>query len=199
MQTGVNWEAAINQLPTSRTVRCHQNGKSLSFRCNICIGFFHVVTMHSVHSFGCLAPEINMSEKSTAFAGQVEKVVRQFEAALAEMNQLSRRDAKRMRDETGGVYSVQSLTIFMGPMRLLLDPIGYDVPDCDGAIDLYLLPPYDPVATLYLEHGAWFIHSADPTAPESISRPTEWGRSVLTRESIITLLESIAKDAVPSV
>ncbi len=140
-----------------------------------------------------------MSDKSTAFARQVENVVCQFEAALAEMNQLARRDEKRMRDETGGVYSVQSLTVFMGPMRLLLDPIGYDVPDCDGAIDLYLLPPYDPVATLYLEHGEWFIHSADSTAPESITRPTDWERSVLTKTSIIALLESIAKDAVPSV
>ncbi len=104
-----------------------------------------------------------------------------------------------MRDETGGVYSVQSLTIFMGPMRLLLDPTGYNLPGCDGAIDLYLLPPYDPVATLYLEHGEWFIHSPYPTAQESIARPTEWGRSALTRESIAILLESIARNAVPSV
>jgi hypothetical protein len=142
---------------------------------------------------------MEMSEKSNEFASQVEWVIRQFEAVLAEMNQLARRDAKRMRDETGGVYSVQSLTIFMGPMRLLLDPNGYNLPGCDGAIDLYLLPPYDPVATLYLEHGKWFIHSPYSTAQESIARPTEWGRSALTRESIAILLESISRNAVPSV
>ena len=140
-----------------------------------------------------------MSEKSNDFASQVERVVRQFEAVLAEMKQLARRDEKRMRDETGGVYSVQSLTIFLGAMRLLLDPNGYNLPGCDGAIDLYLLPPYDPVATLYLEHGEWFIHSPNPMTQESIARPTEWGRSALTKESIANLLESIARNAVPSV
>jgi len=140
-----------------------------------------------------------MSEKSAAFASQVENVVREFEASLADMNRLARRDGKRMRDETGGVYSVPSLTIFLEPMRLLLDPNGYDVPGCDGAIDLYLLPPYDPVATLYLEDGEWFIHSPYSTALESIAQPPEWERSALTKKSIATLLESIAKDAVPSV
>jgi hypothetical protein len=142
---------------------------------------------------------MEMSKKSTHFASEVEKVVRQFEAVLAQTNQVSRRDEKRMRDETGGVYTVQSLTIFIGPLRLLLDPTGYDLPGCDGAVDLYLLPPYDPVATLYLEHGEWFIHSPNPTAQESIARPTEWGRSALNKESISHLLESIAKNAVPSV
>lgn len=140
-----------------------------------------------------------MSEKSTRFASEVEHVVRQFEAVVAAMNQLDRRDEKRMRDETGDVYSVQSLTIFLGPMRLLLDPNGYDLPGCDGAIDLYLLPPYDPVATLYLEDGKWFLHSPDLTSQESIAHPTSWKRSALTSESIANLLESIARHAVPSV
>jgi hypothetical protein len=142
---------------------------------------------------------MEMSEKSTDFASEVENVVRQFEAVVAEMEQLGRRDEKRMRDETGGVYSVQSLTIFMGSMRLLLDPNGYDLPGCDGAIDLYLLPPYDPVATLYLEHGEWFLHSPDLTSQESIAHPINWKRSALSSESIANLLESIEKHAVPSV
>ncbi|MBS0261245.1 MAG: hypothetical protein JSS02_04755 [Planctomycetes bacterium] len=140
-----------------------------------------------------------MSEKSQDFASQVERVVCQFEAVLAEMNQLARRDEKRMRDETGNVYSVQSLTIFLGPMRLLLDPNGYNLPGCDGAIDLYLLPPYDPVATLYLEDGEWYIYSADPMPEESATRPTDCGKSALTKKSIATLLESIERNAVPSV
>ena len=62
-----------------------------------------------------------------------------------------------MTDEIGSVYTFQSLIIFVGSIRLLLDPAGYDVPDCDGGIDLYLSPPYHPVASLDLEHGDWFI------------------------------------------
>lgn len=140
-----------------------------------------------------------MSEKSTRFASDVKEVVRQFEAVLTKMKEVSQRNEKRMRDETGGVYHVLSLTIFMGPMRLLLDPTGYDLPGCDGAVDLYLLPPYDPVASLYLEHGKWFIHSPAPAAEEVVARPAEWRRSALTEESIAHVLEWVAKNAVPSV
>ena len=142
---------------------------------------------------------MEMSEKSTSFAENVDNVVRQFEEVLSEMKHLCRRDEKRMLDETRSVYSVQSLTIFMGPMRLLLDPSGYDLPGCDGAIDLYLLPPYDPVATLYLENEKWFLHSPHLTSQESIAHPNCWERLDLTSRSITNLLESIAKYAVPSV
>ncbi len=114
---------------------------------------------------GCARPEENgksqeltkreseMSDKSDAFARQVEAVVSDFEASLSGRDWSMRRDPKRMRDEIGNVYTVQSLTLINGPVRLLLDPNGYDIPGADGVMDLYLLPPYDPVATLYLEDG----------------------------------------------
>jgi hypothetical protein len=140
-----------------------------------------------------------MSEKSDAFVNQVEFVVRQFEGALAGKDWLIRRDPKRMRDETGNVYSVLSLTLLKGPVRLLLDPNGYDIPGAEGVMDLYLLPPYDPVATLYLESGDWFIHSPFPSALDSIDDPTIWTRSPLTEDSISNALESVVQHAVPSV
>ena len=125
-----------------------------------------------------------MSEKSDAFARQVETVVSNFEASLSGRDWSMRRDPKRMRDEIGNVYSVQSLTLINGAVRLLLDPNGYDIPGADGVMDLYLLPPYDPVATLYLEDGEWFIHSPFPAALDAVDNPTKWTRSCLTKDSI---------------
>jgi hypothetical protein len=55
-----------------------------------------------------------MSEKSDEFAKQVETVVRDFEASLSEREWSMRRDPKRMRDETGNVFSVLSLTLING-------------------------------------------------------------------------------------
>ncbi len=104
-----------------------------------------------------------------------------------------------MRDEIGNVYSVLSLTLIKGPVRLLLDPNGYDIPGADGVIGPYLLPPYNPVATLYLEGGEWFIHSPFPTALEAIDNPTKWTRACLTKDSISNTLESIVEHGVPSV
>jgi hypothetical protein len=140
-----------------------------------------------------------MSDKSDAFAKQVETVVSDFEASLSGRDWSIRRDPKRMRDEIGNVYTVQSLTLINGPVRLLLDPNGYDIPGADGVVDLYLLPPYDPVATLYLEDGTWFIHSPFPSALEAIDNPTKWTRSYLNKESISNTLGSIVEHAVPSV
>jgi hypothetical protein len=140
-----------------------------------------------------------MSDKSDAFAKQVETVVSDFEASLSARDWSMRRAPKRMRDEMGDVYSVQSLTLINGPVRLLLDPNGYGIPGADGVVDLYLLPPYDPVATLYLEDGAWFIHSPFPSALDAVENPTKWTRSRLTKDSISSTLESIVEHAVPSV
>jgi hypothetical protein len=140
-----------------------------------------------------------MSEKSDEFSRQVETVVRDFEASLSGRDWSMRRDQKRMRDETGNVYSVLSLTLINGPVRLLLDPNGYDIPGADGVMDLYLLPPYDPVATLYLEDGEWSIQSPFPAALDAIDNQTKWARSRLTKESISNTLGSIVEHAVPSV
>jgi hypothetical protein len=63
--------------------------------------------------------EFEISDVSDAFAKQVEKVVRDFETSLSGQNWSIRRDPKRMRDETGNVYSVLSLTLINGRHRLL--------------------------------------------------------------------------------
>ncbi len=140
-----------------------------------------------------------MSKRSDAFIEQVEAVASEFEASLIGQDWLTWRDPKRMRDETGEIYSVVSLTLMKGPVRLLLDPNGYDIAGTEGVIDLYLLPPYDPVATLYLEDGAWFLHSPFSSRLNSIAQPGGWNRSPLTPESILKVMESIAENAVPSV
>ena len=47
-----------------------------------------------------------------------------------------------------------------GPVRVLLDPIAYDVPGAEGVVDLYLMPTYDDMASLSFEHGDWVIRYA---------------------------------------
>lgn len=140
-----------------------------------------------------------MSQKSDAFSTQVTSLVEQFEAALAGSDWSIHRDQKRMRDEAGGVYCVPALTLVKGATRLLLDPNGFGFPGAEAGVDLYLLPPYDPVAGVYLEAGTWFIHSPFPPGQAEIARPEDWARTELTSDAIRTVLESIAENAVPSV
>ncbi len=140
-----------------------------------------------------------MSLKSDIFTNQVEMVAARFEDSLPDRDWSIRRDLKRMRDETGAAFSVLALTLIKGPVRLLLDPNGYDIPGAEGVMDLYLLPPYDPVATLFLENGEWFIHSPFPDSVDAVANPAKWTRMPLTEDSIRDVLESIAEHAVPSV
>ena len=52
--------------------------------------------------------------------------------------------SEKLRDEAGQVYEIPALFLQKGPIKLLLDPIGYDVPGAEGAADIYLMPAYDP-------------------------------------------------------
>ena len=140
-----------------------------------------------------------MSQKSDAFRAHLTSLAEQFETALAGSSWSVHRDEKRMRDELGGVYTVPVLTLGKSGTRLVLDPNGYGFPGAEAGVDLYLLPPYDPVAGLYLEQGNWSIHSPFPPGNSEITRPEEWARRALTPDAIRTVLESIAENAIPSV
>jgi hypothetical protein len=80
-----------------------------------------------------------------------------------------------------------------------LDPIGYDVPGAEGAADLYLMPTYDPTASVYFEDGQWVIHYAFPPDSMETQSVVEVQALPLTAETINQVLNSIAEHAVPSI
>ena len=56
-------------------------------------------------------------------------------------------------------------------VEVALNPVSPLVPGAEGAVDLYLVPAYDDIASLYFESGQWVIHyafSADPTETPSV-------------------------------
>jgi hypothetical protein len=75
---------------------------------------------------------------------------------------------------------------------VLLDPVAYDVPGAEGVVDLYLMPTYDDMASLYFENGDWKIHYAFP--------PDEAETQVLPldEETLNQVLDAIALHAEPS-
>ena len=81
---------------------------------------------------------------------------------------------------------------------MLLDPIGYDVPGAEGAADLYLMPTYDPAASVYFEDGQWVIHYAVPRDPMATDPVVESKGLLLSAATINQVLNSIAEHAVPS-
>ena len=98
-----------------------------------------------------------------------------------------------------GQYEIPALFVQKGATILLLDPVGYDVPGAEGAADLYLMPAYDPMASLYLEGGQWVLHYVFPPEPSEPRSGIETQALPLSAETINQVLNSIAEHAVPSV
>ena len=140
-----------------------------------------------------------MSNFRQEFQRRIHELVARFEAEVDRSEWITRRYPKRMRDDARDVFEVSALYLQKGATSLLLDPIGYNVPGAEGAADLYLMPAYDPMASLYFEGGQWVIHSnALPDLAEP--RPAAEAQSLpLSRETINQVLNAIADHAVPSV
>jgi hypothetical protein len=140
-----------------------------------------------------------MSEQRERFQRQVEELVGRFESEVDQREWVTRRYPKRLRDDAGELYEVPALYLQKGPTSLLLDPIGYDVPGADGAADLYLMPTYDPTASVYFEDGQWVIHYIFPPDPMETHSVVEAQVLPLSAETINQVLDSIAEHAVPSI
>ncbi len=69
---------------------------------------------------------------------------------------------KSMQDTEIGKYKVPGLLMQEGTDRILLEPIGRSAPGVDGIVDLYLMPAYDDIASLYYYDGRWNLHYIFP-------------------------------------
>jgi hypothetical protein len=79
-------------------------------------------------------------------------------------------------------------------VEVILDPVGRFAPGTDGVVDLYLLPAYDDIASLYFVDGAWKLHYAfrATTEPPRIKQAES---TTLDEESLNRVLNEIAAHA----
>ena len=140
-----------------------------------------------------------MSEQVEQFKQRVEELVARFEGEIDRRAWVTRRYPKRLRDDAGQVYEVPALYLQKGPTSLLLDPIGHDVPGSLGTADLYLMPTYDPTASVYFEDGRWMIRYCYLPDPIETQSAVDGPALPLSSETINQVLNSIAEHAVPSI
>lgn len=84
-------------------------------------------------------------------------------------------------------------------MRLLLDPIAYDVPGAEAVVDLYLMPTYEDMASLYCREGRWEIHYGTSQLSNGAASMDKVDTVPLSEENLIRIIDSIASHATPSV
>jgi hypothetical protein len=141
---------------------------------------------------------IGMGEQRDQFQKRVEALAEQVKRWVEPHEWVTKYYPKKLRDVEGQLFETQALFLQKGPTRVLLDPVAYDVPGAEGVVDLYLMPTYDDMATLYFENGGWVIHYAFPSRPTHADTVGEAKALPLSEESINQVLDSIAIHAEPS-
>lgn len=140
-----------------------------------------------------------MADQLDQFQHRIEDLILQFERGIDQTEWATRRYPKKFRDDARHIREIPALFLQKGPIKLLLDPIGYDIPGAEGVADIYLMPAYDPEASIYFENGQWLIHYDVPPNPLETHSVIETQQLPVTDESINQVLNSIAEHAIPSV
>jgi hypothetical protein len=108
--------------------------------------------------------EYFIEEATAKFAARVEWISRaneltdEVEAWVRELGWQTRRIEKRIEDSRVGAHTVPALLMQKELAQALLEPISPLAPGAEGVVDLYLLPAYDDIATLYFSDSRWNVH-----------------------------------------
>jgi hypothetical protein len=100
---------------------------------------------------------------------------------------------KRMNDPELGEIEVPALLLQQDLVRVLLEPIGRNAPGAESVVDLYLMPAYDDIASLYFYDGEWHIHYA--FAPSAVASVKEGEAKPLNEATFASVLEQMKAHA----
>ena len=74
----------------------------------------------------------------------------------------TKRIDKKIEDARLGNHKAAGLVMQEDTVRVLLEPISASAPGSDGLVDLYLMPGYDDIASLYHQEGGWHVRYVFP-------------------------------------
>jgi hypothetical protein len=101
---------------------------------------------------------------------------------------------KSMKDSILGTYRAPALLMQRETVEVILNPVSRFVPGAEGAVDLYLMPAYDDIASLYLMDGEWTLHYIFRDSP-AISGVREPEVMTLSEGTFSRVLREIASHA----
>jgi hypothetical protein len=128
-----------------------------------------------------------------AWITRVDDLVGNVEVWGREMGWATRRIEKRLDDSGVGLHTIPALLLQEDTVRVLLEPVARRALGADGVVDLYLMPAYDDIASLYFREGHWYMHyvfqgSRATGIEEAESTP-------LSKETLTAVLREMKKHA----
>ena len=111
-----------------------------------------------------------------------------------ELDWATRTVDKKMEDAEIGNYRAPGLLLQQETVRLLLEPIARIAPGAEGAVDLYLMPSYDDIASLYYYSNRWNLHYVFQETPH-VATPLETEGKPLTKLTLRKVLDEMRAHA----
>ncbi len=112
----------------------------------------------------------------------------------AELDWSTRQIEKRMKDTEIGEYKAPALLMQHETVKILLEPITRKGVGADGVLDLYLLPAYDDLASLYYSNGEWQLHYMFPSSP-TVANIQDAESKPFTKSTFAKVLEAMKENA----
>jgi len=117
-------------------------------------------------AMGEVVPEVDDPEVvKSEWLGRLDALVGDVKTWAEASGWKTRRISKTITERRLGTYKAPVLLLEKNAVEVVLNPVARHMPGAAGAIDLYLAPAYDDIASLYFEDDHWVIHYASPTNP----------------------------------
>jgi hypothetical protein len=142
---------------------------------------------------GEVTPRIDEAEAVKAeWLERLDALVREVEGWARVDGWRTRRIAKTVNERRLGTYKVPVLLMEKDTIEIVLNPVARSVPGADGAVDLYLAPAYDDIASLYLEGDRWVVHYGERPDPMATGDLVESKPLPYAEQTIRTILGGMA-------
>jgi hypothetical protein len=132
--------------------------------------------------------------KRLEWLARLSKLIDTVEGWARPLGWSTKRVPKELNDSEIGAYQTSALLLQEGTTRVLLEPVGSSAPGADGVVDLYLLPAYDDIATLYYYEDRWNLHLMAAGAPV-VGNIHEADSKPLSKTSLRKVLEQMKQSA----
>ena len=127
------------------------------------------------------------------WVGRLSNLVASVQSWAQEIGWSTRRIEIRMEDSQLGTYQAPALILQEATTRVLLEPVARFAPGVDGVIDLYRMPAYDDIATLYHRNGDWNFHYQFPGSPPVVDLQDS-AALPFSKETLKKVLDELSKN-----
>lgn len=126
------------------------------------------------------------------WVARVTDLVERIDAWGKELGWSTRKVDKKLEDSRVGTHKVPALLLQEATVRVLLEPVSRAAPGSGGVVDLYVIPAYDDIASLYFREGAWYIHYLFPGA-KAVGDLKDVEALPLAKEHLAAVLEEMKR------